>query len=194
MGPGDVTGNEDADLVRRCLSGDQRACRDLVRRYERPVYSVLMRVVRRSEDAEDLVQETFVKVFKALDRYDPERPFAAWIFTIASRLAIDHFRRRRVQTVSLNVTDPGSGEDRTMDVEDPGLKPDEITSNAEEELQTSELIDSLPEHYRIVVLLRHQQDLSYEEIAEALHLPLGTVKARIHRARALLKDKIQGTP
>jgi RNA polymerase sigma-70 factor (ECF subfamily) len=189
-----VTGNEDADLVRRCLSGDQRACRDLVRRYERPVYSVLMRVVRRSEDAEDLVQETFVKVFKALDRYDPERPFAAWIFTIASRLAIDHFRRRRVQTVSLNVTDPGSGEDRTMDVEDPGLKPDEITSNAEEELQTSELIDSLPEHYRIVVLLRHQQDLSYEEIAEALHLPLGTVKARIHRARALLKDKIQGTP
>jgi RNA polymerase sigma-70 factor (ECF subfamily) len=193
MGPEDVTGeNEDADLVRRCLSGDQRACRDLVRRYERPVYSVLMRVVRRSEDAEDLVQETFVKVFRALDRYDPERSFAAWIFTIASRLAIDQHRRRRVQTVSLNVTDPGSGEERTMDVVDPGLRPDEITSNAEEELQTSALIDSLPEHYRIVVLLRHQQDLSYEEISEALNLPLGTVKARIHRARALLKDRIQG--
>ena len=192
MGIGEVTGNEDADLVRRCLSGDQRACRDLVRRYERPVYSVLMRVVRRSEDAEDLVQETFVKVFKALDRYDPERPFAAWIFTIASRLAIDHFRRRRIQTVSLSYSDPGSSEERTMDVEDTGLKPDEITSNAEEELQTSAIIDSLPEHYRIVVLLRHQQDLSYEEIAQALNLPLGTVKARIHRARALLKDRIQG--
>ena len=192
MGIGDVTGNEDADLVRRCLSGDQRACRDLVRRYERPVYSVLMRVVRRSEDAEDLVQETFVKVFKALDRYDPERPFAAWIFTIASRLAIDHFRRRRIQTVSLSYSDPGSSEERTMDVEDTGLKPDEITSNAEEELQTSAIIDSLPEHYRIVVLLRHQQDLSYEEIAQALNLPLGTVKARIHRGRALLKDRIQG--
>jgi RNA polymerase sigma-70 factor (ECF subfamily) len=170
-----VSGGEDADLVRRCLSGDQRACRDLVRRYERPVYSVLMRVVRRAEDAEDLVQETFVKVFRALDRYDVERPFSAWIFTIASRLAIDHLRRRRVQTVSLSVSDPGSGEERTMDVEDKGLKPDEITS-----------------HYRIVVLLRHQQDLSYEEIAEALNLPLGTVKARIHRARALLKDRIQG--
>jgi RNA polymerase sigma-70 factor (ECF subfamily) len=195
MGPEDVTGeNEDADLVRRCLSGDQRACRDLVRRYERPVYSVLMRVVRRSEDAEDLVQETFVKVFRALERYDPERSFAAWIFTIASRLAIDHLRRRRVQTVSLNITDAGSGEERTMDVEDTGLKPDEITSNAEEEVQANELIDSLPEHYRIVVLLRHQQDLSYEEISEALNLPLGTVKARIHRARALLKDRIQGPP
>ena len=79
-----------------------------------------------------------------------------------------------------------------MDVEDKGLKPDEITSNREEESAAEQLIDSLPEHYRIVVLLRHQQDLSYEEIAEALNLPLGTVKARIHRARALLKDRIQG--
>jgi len=151
-----------------------------------------MRVVRRAEDAEDLVQETFVKVFRALDRYDVERPFSAWIFTIASRLAIDHLRRRRVQTVSLSVSDSGSGEERTMDVEDTGLKPDEITSNREEESATEQLIDGLPEHYRIVVLLRHQQDLSYEEIAEALNLPLGTVKARIHRARALLKDRIQG--
>jgi len=77
-------------------------------------------------------------------------------------------------------------------VEDPGLRPDEITSHAEEESRAARLIDSLPEHYRIVVVLRHQQDLSYEEIAEALNLPLGTVKARIHRARALLKDRIAG--
>jgi RNA polymerase sigma-70 factor (ECF subfamily) len=188
-----VSGGEDADLVRRCLSGDQRACRDLVRRYERPVFSVLMRVLRRAEDAEDLVQETFIRVFRALDRYDPERPFAAWIFTIASRLAIDHLRRRRVKTVSLTVSEPGSTQEHDLDVEDPGLRPDDITSHAEEESRAAALIDSLPEHYRIVVLLRHQQDLSYEEIAEALQLPLGTVKARIHRARALLKERIQGT-
>jgi RNA polymerase sigma-70 factor (ECF subfamily) len=187
-----VSGGEDAELVRRCLSGDQRACRDLVRRYERPVYSVLMRVVRSAEDAEDLVQETFVRVFRALDRYDTERPFAAWVFTIASRLAIDHLRRRRVKTVSLTVNEPGSIEERELDVEDTGLRPDEVTSHAEEEDRASRLIASLPEHYRIVVMLRHQQDLSYEEIAEALNLPLGTVKARIHRARALLKDRIQG--
>lgn len=184
--------HEDAELVRKSLSGDQRACRDLVRRYQRPVFSVLMRVVRRAEDAEDLAQETFVRMFRALDRYDPERPFTAWLFTIATRLAIDHLRRRRVQTVSLTVTQPGSTEERDIDVEDPGLKPDEVTSNAEEERIAQDLIDSLPEHYRIVVLLRHQQDLSYEEIAEALNLPLGTVKARIHRARALLKKHIEG--
>jgi RNA polymerase sigma-70 factor (ECF subfamily) len=186
--------NEDADLIRRALTGDQRACRDLVRRYQRQVFSVLMRVVRRPEDAEDLTQETFVRMFRALERYDPERPFTAWLFTIATRLAIDHLRRRRVQTFSLTVTEPGSTEEHELDVEDPGPGPDVITSNREEEKQASDLIDSLPEHYRIVVVLRHQQDLSYEEIAEALNLPLGTVKARIHRARALLKDRIEGHP
>lgn len=185
--------NEDADLIRRALAGDQRACRDLVRRYQRQVFSVLIRVVRRAEDAEDLTQETFIRMFRALDRYDPERPFTAWLFTIATRLGIDHLRRRRVPTLSLTIAEPGSTEERTLDVEDPGLRPDEITSNAEEERRAQDLIDSLPEHYRIVVVLRHQQDLSYEEIAEALNMPLGTVKARIHRARALLKSRIEGS-
>ncbi len=191
MAWGDVI-NEDAEIIRKALTGDQRACRDLVRRYQRPVFSVLLRVVRRAEDAEDLTQETFIRMFRALDRYDPERPFTAWLFTIATRLGIDHLRRRRIQTLSLTVTEPGSTEERTIDVEDPGLKPDEITSNAEEEKLAQDLIDSLPDHYRIVVVLRHQQDLSYEEIAEALNMPLGTVKARIHRARALLKNRIEG--
>lgn len=181
---------DDADLIRRCRTGDPRAFRELVRRYERPVFSVLMRVVRRPEDAEDLAQETFVRVYRALDRYDPTRPFTAWLFTIASRLAIDHLRRKRLPTMSLSQSDPGSSDERTIDIEDPGLQPDEVTSHREEEVQAQSLIDSLPEHYRIVVMLRHQQDLSYEEIAEALQLPLGTVKARIHRARALLKDRI----
>lgn len=185
--------NEEAGLVRRCLAGDQKACRDLVKRFQRPVFSILVRMVRRAEDAEDLTQETFVRMFRALDRYDPERPFSSWLFTIASRLAIDHLRRRRVPTISLSQVEPGSHEERTIEVPDTGPGPDEITSNAEEEVRTQDLIDSLPPHYRIVVLLRHQQDLSYEEIAEALQMPLGTVKARIHRARALLKARIEGT-
>lgn len=184
--------SEEAGLVRRCLAGDQKACRDLVKRFQRPVFSILVRMVRRAEDAEDLTQETFVRMFRALDRYDPERPFSSWLFTIASRLAIDHIRRRRVPTFSMHQVEPGSHEERTIDIADSSPGPDEITSDREEEVRTRELIDSLPPHYRIVVVLRHQQDLSYEEIAEALQLPLGTVKARIHRARALLKNRIQG--
>ena len=181
---------EDPDLIRRCLAGDQKACRDLVLRYQRQVYSVLMRVVRSPQDAEDLTQETFVRMFRALDRYDLERPFTAWLFTIATRLGIDHLRRRRVKTVSLNYQEAGSSEERTIDVEDPGLHPDEITSHAEEEVRARDLIDSLPEHYRIVVVLRHQQDLSYEEIAELIRAPVGTVRSRLHRARELLKERM----
>ncbi len=184
---------EDADLVRRCLARDERAYRELVERYRRQVYSIAMRMVRRPEDAEDLTQETFVRMFRALDRYDPSRPFAAWIFTIVSRLCIDHLRRKRLNPISLFQRGAGTQEEYTIEVEDPGLKPEEATIHAQEERQTRELIDSLPPHYRIVVILRHQQDLSYEEIAEALGLPLGTVKARIHRARALLKERIEGS-
>lgn len=187
MGHGD-----DTELLRRCREGDEKSYRELVQRYQRAVYSVAMRMVRSAEDAEDITQETFVRVFKALDRYDPARPFQAWLFTITSRLSIDHIRRRRMKTVPLFRSEPGSGEEQVVELEDPGLRPDEITARAEEERGVRDLIDWLPPHYRIVVLLRHQQDLSYEEISVMLHLPLGTVKARIHRARALLKERVEG--
>jgi RNA polymerase sigma-70 factor (ECF subfamily) len=180
----------DPELARRCLSGDEAACRELVRRYERQVYSVALRMVRVREDAEDLTQETFVRMFRALDRYDPTRPFPAWLLTIAARLSIDHLRRRRVPTVPLSWSEPGASEERVIDVADPGLGPAELAERSEEERGAEGLIASLPEHYRIVVVLRHQQGLSYEEISEALRIPLGTVKARIHRARALLKERL----
>jgi RNA polymerase sigma-70 factor (ECF subfamily) len=185
-----VSGVE-AGLVARCLAGDEKAYRELVELYQGQVYSVVLRMVRRREDAEDLTQETFVRMFRALDRYDPQRPFAAWLFTIASRLAIDHIRRRKVQPVSLTQREAGSDEEYEIEVPDSGPTPDEVTSRSEEERRTEELIRSLPPHYRIVVMLRHQRDMAYEEIAEALHLPLGTVKARIHRAREILKGKLE---
>jgi RNA polymerase sigma-70 factor, ECF subfamily len=181
----------DAELVRRCLTGDEQAYRELVQRYERQVYSVAMRMVRVREDAEDLTQETFVRMFRALDRYDPTRPFPAWLLTIAARLSIDHLRRRRVKTQPLVRSEPGSLEEQIVEVEDPGFGPDELLVRQEESESAAALIGALPEHYRIVVVLRHQQGLAYEEIAEALHLPLGTVKARIHRARAILKDRLE---
>jgi RNA polymerase sigma-70 factor (ECF subfamily) len=181
----------EAGLVRRCLAGDEKAYRELVEMYQGQVFSLALRMVRRREDAEDATQETFVRMFRALERYDTNRPFAAWLMTIASRLCIDQIRRRRVNPVSLTQQEPGSDEAYEMDVEDPGPGPDEITSHSEEERRGNELIQSLPPHYRVVVVLRHLQDLSYEEIAAALNLPLGTVKARIHRAREILKLRLE---
>ena len=180
----------EAGLIRRCLAGDEKAYRDLVEMYQPRIYSLALRMVRRAEDAEDVVQETFVRMFRALDRYDPNRPFGAWLFSIASRLCIDQLRRRKLQPISLTQKDRDDDE-YEIEVVDPGPRPDDVTARVEEEERTRALIDSLPPHYRIVVLLRHQQDLAYEEIAEALHLPLGTVKARIHRARALLKERLE---
>jgi RNA polymerase sigma-70 factor (ECF subfamily) len=187
-----TSGDDDRELTRKCLAGDEKAYRDLVERYQRQVYSLAMRMVRVSEDAQDLTQETFVRMFRALDRYDPDRPFGAWLTTIASRLCIDHIRRRRLKPISLFQRDSASDEEYVIDVADPGPGPEEVAAHGEEERGAQSLIDSLPEHYRVVVVMRHQQDLSYEEIAEALHVPLGTVKARIHRARALLKDRLEG--
>jgi RNA polymerase sigma-70 factor (ECF subfamily) len=183
---------DDATLVQRCLAGSERAYRELLERYQRSVYSLALRMLGRVEDAEDVTQETFVRMFRALDRYDPQRPFRAWILTIASRLAIDMLRRRRQGTVSMVVTEPGSSEEsfeREFPDTQPG--PEELAQLGEEERSTERLIQSLPPHYRIVVIMRHIQDLSYEEIADALALPLGTVKARIHRARALLKQRLE---
>ena len=182
----------EGETLRRCLAGDEQAYRDLVRRYQRQVFSLARRMVGSAEDAEDLTQETFVRMFRALERYDASRSFPAWLFTIATRLCIDHLRRRRVRPISMVQRDAATDEDYTLEIEDQGPRPDELAVLAEEEGRVQDLIDSLPHHYRIVVMLRHQQDLSYEEIAEALHLPLGTVKARIHRARALLKLRLEG--
>jgi RNA polymerase sigma-70 factor (ECF subfamily) len=181
---------DDAGIVRRCLAGDEKAYRELVERYQAQIHALAMRMVRRTEDAQDLTQETFVRMFRALDRYDPARPFAAWLYTIATRLCIDHIRRNRAKLMPLVRREIGSDEEQTIELEDPGPRPDDLAARSEEEQRTAALVDSLPPHYRIVVVLRHQQDLSYEEIAEALHLPLGTVKARIHRARALLKERM----
>src|SRR5882672_2716979 len=100
MVPGPPTADE-AEIIRRCLEGEERAHRELMARYERPVFSVAMRMLRQREDAEDVTQETFVRMFRALERYDPSRPFSAWLFTIATRLCIDHLRRRRVRPISM---------------------------------------------------------------------------------------------
>jgi len=183
---------DEADVIRRCLAGDERAHRELMRRYERPVFSVALRMLRQREDAEDVTQETFVRMFRALARYDPARPFSAWLFTITSRLAIDLLRRRKVRPVPLVRQEAGSSEEETVDVPDLSPGPDVRTQHEEEERRVQDLIDTLPPHYKIVVVLRHQQDLSYETIAEQLGLPLGTVKARIHRARALLAQRMEG--
>ena len=203
MSPGSRSGGEaggpdrpgfepdDASLVRRCLKEDADAFRLLVERYQAEVYALAFRLIGRVEDAEDMTQETFLRAFRALKRYDPTRPFGAWLHTIATRLCIDHHRRNRARMVSLTQPEEGTaGEERTIDLEDPSDRPDEDAERSELARRLEALVEELPPDSRAAILLRHQQDLPYEEIARVLQVPLGTVKARIHRARIMLKQKL----
>ncbi|UCF79146.1 MAG: sigma-70 family RNA polymerase sigma factor [Candidatus Eiseniibacteriota bacterium] len=180
---------EDAKLIRRALNGEQSAFAKLLQKYRRQVYSLTMRMLGQAEDAEDAAQDTFMRAFQSLESCDPNRPFLRWIYRIAYNLCVDRYRRRRLLTVSIDET-VGEGEiPRDLVDESPG--PDELLAVKEEQRRLNELLSALPPRYRAVVVLRHQDDLSYEEIADILNLPLGTVKARMHRAHGLLRKMLK---
>lgn len=189
--PVDWGGLSDQEVVRHAVQGREAAYRELVRRYQRPVFSLIYRMVRDRELAEDLAQETFIKVLNAIESYRPEYRFSSWIFKIANNAAIDHIRRRSLNTLSLdgapNAADAQAIEATTLQIGDPGESQlDEVTSR-ELGSQIEAAIGQLRPEYRSCIILRHVEGRSYEEIAGMLDLPLGTVKTYIHRARNELR-------
>jgi len=182
----------DQEVVLEARRGSDAAYRELVRRYERPVFSLVFRMVRDRELAEDLTQETFIKALNALASYRPEFKFSSWIFKIANNAAIDQLRRRELDTLSLD----GSPSAETPDaVEATALQVGSKGESPLDELEARELgsaievaIAKLRPEYRSCILLRHVEGLAYEEIAENMDLPLGTVKTYIHRARNELRQ------
>jgi RNA polymerase sigma-70 factor (ECF subfamily) len=181
----------DQEVVRHAARGREAAYRELIRRYQRPVFSLIYRMVRDRELAEDLAQETFIKVLNAIDSYRPEYKFSSWIFKIANNAAIDQLRRRALNTLSLdgspNAENAEAVEATTLQIGDPRESQlDEVTSK-ELGSQIEAAIGQLRPEYRSCILLRHVDGRSYEEIAQVLDLPLGTVKTYIHRARNELR-------
>ncbi len=191
----DLLNLPDADVVALAQHGRDAAFRELIRRYERPVFSLIYRMVRDRELAEDLAQDTFIKVLNHIDRYRPEFKLSSWLFKIANNVAIDHLRRRQLETISIDGSPHAQSSDAiaatSLDV------PDEQES-ALDELAARELgtaieraIAGLRPEYRSCIVLRHVEDRSYEEIAATLDLPLGTVKTYIHRARHELRRALE---
>ncbi len=181
----------DPELVERARSGSEQAYRVLLGRYQRPVFALIFRMVRNRERAEDLAQETFVRVFNNIDRYDPKYKFSSWIFKIANNLTIDALRKKGVRTVSLDGSAYAETDDET---EGSRIDPESGSETPEEELEAREMgseieaaIGRLRPEYRSAVLLRHVEGRPYDEIAEILDLPLGTVKTYIHRGRGELR-------
>jgi len=181
----------DQQVVELAKQGREAAYRELVRRYERPVFSLIFRMVRNRELAEDLSQETFVKVLNAVESYRPEFKFSSWVFKIANNAAIDHLRRRELDTLSLDgsphAETPEMIEATALQVGSQGESPLDEVEARELGGAIEEGIQKLRPEYRTCILLRHVEGRSYEEIAEILNLPLGTVKTYIHRARNELR-------
>ncbi len=179
---------EDANLVERCLKGDEKAFEELLAKYRSPIYSICYRMVKNHSDAEDLSQDAFIRVFNILDKYNPLYPFSSWLYRVTSNLCIDFIRRRKRGVISLD--EPVSGSDGEMSRQIPsrGVSADRKLENREMMEVLDQAISELPDHYRIIIILRHQEQLTYEEISDNLGVPLGTVKARIHRARNLIRQ------
>jgi RNA polymerase sigma factor (sigma-70 family) len=178
--------DEDRNLIERCLKGDEKAFEALLTKYRRSVFSICLRMVRNRMAAEDIAQEVFVKIFSALSRYDPAYPFPSWLNRITSNLCIDYLRREKERTISLDQPVGGSDDDLLIQLPARTAGPDRTVESKEMMAILEEALALLPEHYRIIVVLRHQEQRSYEEISDTLGIPLGTVKARIHRARNMI--------
>ncbi|MBA2668997.1 MAG: sigma-70 family RNA polymerase sigma factor [Gemmatimonadetes bacterium] len=181
----------DPDLIALARKGSEKAYRELLGRYQRPVFSLVYRMVRDRELAEDIAQETFVKVFNHLGSYNPKYKFSSWIFKIASNLAIDHLRKKEPETISLdgsrNAQTAEQMEATRITVESRDENPEEFVMARELGAEIEVAIGELRPEYRTAVLLRHVEGRPYEEIAEIMDIPLGTVKTYIHRARTELK-------
>lgn len=172
--------------------GDQRAYADLMRFYREPIYLMLLRMTHSPVDADDLTIETFGKAFCQLHTYTPQNTFSTWLFSIASNNGIDYIRRQHMEVVSLNNISVRNEDDQyEYPLPSDTPNPEEALIGEQRTVLLREVVEQLKPRYRRIVKMRYFEELSYEEIAQQLHLPLGTVKIQLRRARMLLAEIIK---
>ncbi len=181
----------DKDLIAAVLEGDQEKFSELVNRYQGRLVNYLYRLLRDYGEANDLAQEVFLKVYRALDRYNPKYKFSTWLFRVAQNAAIDEIRKRRLQLVSMDRPLANSDEQRTWEFPSGDRGPYGDLRNVERGVAIQEAIERLPWEYRELIVLRHYGELSYEEIATLKEMPLGTVKNKLFRGRQMLKERLR---
>lgn len=174
----------DEPIIARCLAGEAEAFSVLVDRYRGPIYSFAYRMIGDAEEANDLAQETFVRAYRALKRFSTDRKFLPWLFTIAANLCKSWLRRAPHQPLPLEeIADcPEAAE---------GSSPEHEAASRLYRQQVRQAIHSLPTRYRVIIILRHLRDMSYEEISETLQLPVSTVEHRLRTAREMLREALE---
>ncbi len=171
---------------------DEQAYALLMKSYNKPVYYMVLKMVRNVDDAEDLTIEAFAKAFKNLHKFKKDYTFSTWLFRIATNNAIDFIRKKKLETTSLNssYTDD-NGTNITIDVPDKELNPQEMAIKSQKIELIQMFVTKLPAKYQRLVRLRYFKEFSYDEIAKELDSPLGTIKAQLHRARELLSELVK---
>lgn len=186
---------QDSEIIKEALRGNQEAYKKLMRKYHDAIYMLIYRMVREKSEVEDLTQEAFIKAFASLQNFNNEYAFSTWLYKIATNNSIDYIRKKKLQPFSLDKPVDSEQDHYTYEVPDTSYEADRPLIERQRAKFLDEAISALPEKYRRVIILRHKEDRDYREIAEILHLPLGTVKAHLFRARELLnkylRNKIQ---
>ena len=172
----------DQEIVRRCIAGDPDAFAILVQRYGGRVYNIAFRITNDADAAKDCAQEAFIRAYRALHQYDPALPFGPWLFRIATNASLNHVQRWHAHESPV--------EELPESVEESEQGPEATTLRREALAEVVAALAELPPRYRAALTLRHMQQLSYQEVADALGIPLGTVKTHLHRARAALKSRM----
>ena len=182
---------EDSEIVKEALRGSQVAYEKLMQKYHDAIHMLIYRMVREKAEVEDLTQEAFIKAFASLRSFNNEYAFSTWLYKIATNNSIDYIRKKKLQAFSLDKPFDSEHEQYTYEVPDWTYEPDRPLIERQKAKFLDEAIDSLPEKYRRVIILRHKEERDYREIAKILHLPLGTVKAHLFRARELLNKYLR---
>lgn len=181
----------DNRLTKLALNGDQQAFAEIVELYKDKIYHLAYRMLNNRHEAEDVVQETFLRVFKSLDRYDPNQKFSTWIYRIATNLCIDRLRKRK-PTYSLDADmNDQEGLDGYSSIPSDDRTPESELMISETKKLIYDAIESLPAKYKSVMILRYLQDLSLQEISDVLDMPVTTIKTRVHRGREFLRKKLE---
>jgi len=185
-------------LVRRCVAGDAAAWEEIVQRFNRRIYNICYRFAGGGEDAEDLTQEVFIKIYRTLASFDAEKAsFNTWVTTVTRNLLVDHFRKtkndRITDSMDAPVGDQEEGQALSEKIEDKGVTPDQLVQKQQTKQLVQEALQKLSPELREAVILRDLQDMDYREIAQVLKVPEGTVKSRINRGRTELARLLQRT-
>lgn len=183
--------SEDSEIIHRALQGDESAYRRLMEKYHDAIANFIYRMIRDREQVEDLTQEAFIKAFSSLASFNEEFAFSTWLYKIATNNCIDYIRKRKMQMYSIDKPIESKDGDFSFELPDDSAEADQDIITDQRSAMLRDAINALPEKYRRVIQLRHAEERSYEEIAQMLDLPIGTVKAHIFRAREILYRQLR---